>query len=131
MRLSYFYEIRYCAVELAKKDQSQRESLLWAAVSTDDTNLWVEIVEFYANFFKRRLIGSIYILLNYAVRHWFLGKGKSIKARCWISFVEMRNFSIYLYLIIMIITLNKDIYYSSHKKKLRSIKLFVNDKDQY
>lgn len=31
----------------------------------------------------------------------------------------------------MIITLNKDIYYSSHKKKLRSIKLFVNDKDRY
>lgn len=130
MRLSYFYEIRYCAVELAKKDQSQRESLLWAAVSTDDTNLWVEIVEFYANFFKRRLIGSIYILLNY-VRHWFLGKGKSIKARCWISFVETRNFSIYLYLIIMIITLNKDIYYWNHKKQLQSIKLFVNDKNRY
>lgn len=130
MRSSYFYEIRYCAVELAKKDQSQRESLLWAAVSTDDTNLWVEIVEFYANFFKRRLIGSIYILLNY-VRHWFLGKGKSIKARCWISFVETRNFSIYLYLIIMIITLNKDIYYWNHKKQLQSIKLFVNDKNRY
>lgn len=99
MRLSYFYEIRYCTVELPKKDQSQRESLLWAVVSTDDTNLWVEIVEFYANFFKRRLIGSIYILLNYAVRHWFLGKGKSIKARCWISFVETKIFLfIYIWL---------------------------------
>lgn len=114
MRLSYFYEIRYCTItKLPKKDQSQRESLLWAVTSTDDTNLWVEIVEFYANFLKRRLIGSIYILLNYAVRHWFLGKGKSIKTRCWISFVKTRNFSIYLYSII---------------KSIKSIKLFVNDR---
>lgn len=31
----------------------------------------------------------------------------------------------------MIIMLNKNIYYSSHKKEISSIKLFVNDKDQY